>query len=79
MSAPTGTGTGWVSERFGVRLDGDGVTELVRLGLRRNPKRAHLLVSTVLGKHIPTDPVRVRGAADRLADLVVELTERGMS
>ncbi|QHN15723.1 phosphoribosyltransferase family protein [Gordonia amarae] len=73
MSAPTGTGTGWVSERFGVRLDGDGVTELVRLGLRRNSKRAHLLVSTVLGKHIPTDPVRVRGAADRLADLVVEL------
>lgn len=73
MSAPTGTGTGWVSERFDVRLGGDGVTELVRLGLRRNPKRAHLLVSTVLGKHIPTDPVLVRGAADRLADLVVAL------
>lgn len=62
----------WVSDTFGVLLGGDGIGDLVRLGLRRNPKRAHLLVSTVLGKHIPTDPALVRGAADRLADLVIE-------
>jgi adenine/guanine phosphoribosyltransferase-like PRPP-binding protein len=44
--------------------------ELVRPGLRRNPRRAHLLVSTVLGKHIPVDPDVVIGAGDALARLV---------
>ena len=29
---------------------------LLGLALRRNPRRAHLLVSRVLGKHVPTDP-----------------------
>lgn len=29
---------------------------LIDLALRRNPKRAHLLVSRVLAKHIPTEP-----------------------
>ncbi|MBM9467939.1 phosphoribosyltransferase domain-containing protein [Nakamurella leprariae] len=78
----------WVADRFGVRvravppageptepaqrtLDG-----LIRLALRRNPKRAQLLVSTVLGKHLPTDPRVVieagsqlgRAVADRLDD-----------
>ena len=48
---------GWVADRFGVRLDGDAdVDNLARVALRRNPRRAHLLVSTVLGKHIPADP-----------------------
>lgn len=45
-------------------------TQLVRPGLRRNPRRAHLLVSTVLGKHIPVDPEVVIAAGDELADLV---------
>ncbi|MFB7877007.1 phosphoribosyltransferase [Nocardia sp. NPDC056064] len=45
---------------------------LVVPGLRRNPRRAHLLVSTVLGKHLPTDPRVVIGAGERLADLVRE-------
>ncbi|WP_278261027.1 phosphoribosyltransferase domain-containing protein [Nocardia sp. AG03] len=50
---------------------------LVVPGLRRNPRRAHLLVSTVLGKHLPTDPRVVIGAGERLADLVREkLSER---
>ncbi|MBY4110851.1 phosphoribosyltransferase domain-containing protein [Rhodococcus fascians] len=44
--------------------------QLVRPGLRRNPRRAHLLVSTVLGKHIPVDPDVVIGAGDELASLV---------
>ncbi|MFD6103939.1 phosphoribosyltransferase [Nocardia salmonicida] len=46
---------------------------LVQPGLRRNPRRAHLLVSTVLGKHVPTDPRVVIGAGNRLGDLVREV------
>ncbi|MFD3706547.1 phosphoribosyltransferase [Nocardia sp. NPDC058658] len=46
---------------------------LVQPGLRRNPRRAHLLVSTVLGKHLPTDPRIVIGAGNRLGDLVREV------
>jgi adenine/guanine phosphoribosyltransferase-like PRPP-binding protein len=45
-------------------------TQLVRPGLRRNPRRAHLLVSTVLGKHIPVDPDVVIAAGNELAALV---------
>ncbi|MER7112541.1 phosphoribosyltransferase [Streptomyces sp. NPDC000229] len=47
----------WVSERLGVELTGDRrLRELLGLALRRNPKRAHLLVSNVLGKHVPQSP-----------------------
>ncbi|QGV80825.1 phosphoribosyltransferase [Streptomyces ficellus] len=47
----------WVSERLGVELTGDRrLPELLGLALRRNPKRAHLLVSNVLGKHVPQSP-----------------------
>ncbi|MFI9425274.1 phosphoribosyltransferase [Streptomyces achromogenes] len=47
----------WVAERLGVRLVGDdGLPALLGLALRRNPKRAHLLVSQVLGKHVPQSP-----------------------
>lgn len=48
------------------------IAALVQPGLRRNPRRAHLLVSTVLGKHLPTDPRIVIGAGNRLGDLVRE-------
>ena len=34
----------------------------MQLAVRANGRRAHLLVSTVLGKHIPTDPRLVRAA-----------------
>lgn len=57
------TGTGTSSEW--------SVEQLVRPGLRRNPRRAHLLVSEVLGKHIPVDPELVTEAADRLGTLVL--------
>ncbi|TNY35763.1 phosphoribosyltransferase family protein [Thermomonospora catenispora] len=65
MSVWNGT---WVAERLGVRLTdvdrplGVGLTDLVGLAIRRNPRRAHLLVSAVLGKHVPTDPRLVYGA-----------------
>ncbi len=53
----------WVADRLGVRLDGDGrLPGLLGLALRRNPKRAHLLVSNVLGKHVPQRPAAVHGA-----------------
>ena len=62
---------GWVADRFGVRLTGDAaLPDLVQLALRRNPRRAHLLVSTVLGKHVPADPRAVRGAGLELGRLV---------
>ncbi|MGC0362086.1 adenine/guanine phosphoribosyltransferase-like PRPP-binding protein [Rhodococcus sp. 27YEA15] len=70
------TGTSWATQRFGLDLvhhdssTGRTITDLVTPGLRRNPKRAHLLVSTVLGKHVPTAPAAVIGAGEDLADLV---------
>jgi adenine/guanine phosphoribosyltransferase-like PRPP-binding protein len=65
-----------VGERLGVSVRttsspvGADLTELVGLALRRNPRRAHLLVSTVLGKHVPTDPRVVLGAGLLLGELV---------
>uniref|UniRef100_UPI000B001C87 phosphoribosyltransferase domain-containing protein n=1 Tax=Streptomyces aureus TaxID=193461 RepID=UPI000B001C87 len=56
------TGT-WVAERLGVELIGDeALPALLGLALRRNPKRAHLLVSSVLGKHVPQRPSVVYGS-----------------
>ncbi|MGW7051315.1 phosphoribosyltransferase [Streptomyces sp. NPDC054887] len=70
----------WVAERLGVELVGDGegqepggLRELLGLALRRNPKRAHLLVSNVLGKHVPQLPSRVYGAGFSLGEEVREL------
>ncbi|MBB0228738.1 phosphoribosyltransferase family protein, partial [Streptomyces calidiresistens] len=72
---PTGE---WVARRLGLRLhpappgsgdpDRDGpdapdLRDLIGLAVRRNPRRAHLLVSTVLGKHIPRSPAVVHGTA----------------
>ncbi|MFI5623903.1 phosphoribosyltransferase domain-containing protein [Nocardioides sp. NPDC051685] len=62
----------WVAERLGVRLrttdapSGMMITDLVGLAVRRNPRRAQLLVSSVLGKHVPTDPRLVTDAGLRL-------------
>jgi hypothetical protein len=62
----------WVGDRLGVRLrdrrradNGIAVADLAGLAVRRNPRRAHLVVSTVLGKHLPVDP-RLSYAAARL-------------
>lgn len=52
-----------MAERLGVELAGDaGLSDLLGLALRRNPKRAHLLVSNVLGKHVPQRPSVVYAA-----------------
>ncbi|SEF49324.1 PELOTA RNA binding domain-containing protein [Actinacidiphila yanglinensis] len=63
----------WVTDRLGVTLDGDGLADLLGLALRRNPKRAHLLVSQVLGKHVPQDPRTVYGCAVGLGERVRDL------
>ncbi|RSS82096.1 phosphoribosyltransferase [Streptomyces sp. WAC06614] len=47
--------------------------ELLGLALRRNPKRAHLLVSQVLGKHVPQSPEVVHAAGYGLGARVREL------
>lgn len=66
--------TPWATRTFGfgiVHLEGSvPATELVLPGLRRNPRRAHLLVSTVLGKHIAVSPDLVIEGGHRLADRV---------
>lgn len=66
----------WATERFGLQIhDHDGAelaTDLVLPGLRRNPRRAHLLVSTVLGKHIAVAPQTVIEAAGRLGRMIAQ-------
>ncbi len=54
-------------------LPGLGLDDLFDLALRINPKRPHLLVSTVLAKHVPTDPRIVRGSGLLLGLRVGEL------
>ncbi|MGV9350329.1 phosphoribosyltransferase [Streptomyces spiralis] len=64
----------WVAERLGVELlGGEELTGLLGLALRRNPKRAHLLVSNVLGKHVPQSPSVVYGHGFALGRRVREL------
>src|SRR5688500_10007271 len=72
---PTGVTAG-VIDRLGVRLHpagpGADLRVLLGLALRRNPRRAQLLVSRVLGKHVPTDPRLVRSAGLLLGGLVAD-------
>ncbi|MDQ0931251.1 phosphoribosyltransferase [Streptomyces turgidiscabies] len=64
----------WVAERLGVELVGDAeLPQLLGLALRRNPKRAHLLVSNVLGKHVPQSPAVVYDHGFALGERVREL------
>ena len=68
--------TSSVTQRYGIVLSDNGsavglpLEALVRPALRRNPRRAQLLVSTVLGKHIPVDPRVVAGVGRLLGALV---------
>ena len=69
----------WVGHRFGVTLStvsspvGLDIGDLVGLALRRNPRRAHLLVSSVLGKHLPVDPDVAAATGRLLGELVAGL------
>jgi hypothetical protein len=71
-----GTGVdddGWLWEELGICAEvtedvtGAGLRGLVGLALRDNPRRAHLLVSRVLGKHLPVAPEVALGAGTALA------------
>ncbi|WP_106973562.1 MULTISPECIES: phosphoribosyltransferase [Streptomyces] len=75
MTATPQTWTGhWVADRAGIALTGsERLPELVGLALRENRKRAHLLVSNVLGKHVPQRPSVVHGAGLELGRRVREL------
>lgn len=68
---------GFVRGALGVEVSTDAasllpVEELVGLALRRNPKRAHLLVSTVLAKHVPTKPALAIAAGELLGLVVAD-------
>ena len=64
----------WVCEHAGVELvtrEGSApVEDLVGLAVRRNPRRVHLVVSTVLAKHVPVSPAVARRHGSDLGDLV---------
>ncbi|MBP2388203.1 phosphoribosyltransferase domain-containing protein [Paeniglutamicibacter kerguelensis] len=66
----------YVSDALGVGIATDvesslfDLRDLTGLALRRNPKRAHLLVSSVLGKHQPSDPSLVIAAGELLGSIV---------
>ncbi|MDX6230744.1 MAG: hypothetical protein QOI76_4134 [Frankiales bacterium] len=60
-------GVGWTVRADPYQL---GLEALAGLALRRNPKRAQLIVSTVLAKHIAAPPAAVRAAGLLLAGLV---------
>ncbi|PVZ14219.1 phosphoribosyltransferase domain-containing protein [Actinomycetospora cinnamomea] len=70
-----------VQQALGLELGPDEEAEPVRavvgLALRRNPRRAHLPVSPLLGKHVPADPGRVRAAAVALARRVAHCLATG--
>ena len=63
-------------ERLGVQVRARGAGPdprvLLGLALRNNPRRAQLLVSRVLGKHVPTDPRVVHAAGLLLGALVAD-------
>ena len=66
----------WVLERLAMEISsscssgGLSLEKLVGLAIRRNPRRAHLLVSNVLGKHVPADPRLVYGVGLALGETV---------
>lgn len=82
MTAPP-RAPGYVTSTFGVasrhRYSPVGLAfdDLVELALRRNPRRAQLLVSTVLGKHLPADPLVVAGLGRLLGALVRRRLDAG--
>lgn len=58
----------WVSARTGATLTAD--PGVAMLALRRNPRRAHLIVSSLLGKHVPVPAHVPLSAAAALGALV---------
>ncbi len=77
MTALTGT----VGDLVGVEIvpsggDTAAFNALAALALRDNPRRAHLIVSKVLAKHIPVAPRKVLEIGYQLGDAVADLLHR---
>ena len=65
-----------IPEHLAARVTGDPeLAELVRPALRRNAQRAHLLVSSVLGKHVPADPHVVHATGVELGRRVAKVLD----
>ncbi|WP_449374201.1 phosphoribosyltransferase domain-containing protein [Arthrobacter psychrolactophilus] len=67
----------YLADALGIEIHSDpashvAIEDLVGLALRRNPKRAHLLVSQVLAKHVPTEPALVMAAGELLGACVAQ-------
>ena len=65
-----GLGTSWRVDHDALGL---GIDHLCGLALRDNPLRAQLVVSLVLGKHVPVSPAQIRRASASLGALVAPL------
>lgn len=68
----------WVTDRLGIALESDSAAPLegwIGLALRRRSTRAHLLVSHVLGKHIPLDPRAAYAIGMRLGEHTREVLD----
>jgi len=50
--------------------NGADIAELCAVAARANPKRGFLIVSKILGRHVPTAPARMRQAMDALAAML---------
>lgn len=64
----------YVSRKLDVSIKNEpgqflNIEDVVGLSLRKNPKRAHLLVSKVLGKHIPASPSLILASGQTLGAL----------
>ncbi len=74
--------TSWATSRTGIVVTvapvdpglEAGLAQSISLGLRRNPKRAQLLVSAVLGKHVPVRASLCLRAGAALADALRRTT-----
>lgn len=72
----------FVTDELGVEFHGRTeespleLTSLTGLALRNNPKRSHLLVSKVLGKHYPQNPLIIEKSSEILALMVWEKQQK---
>lgn len=81
LTRPAATPSADVRALLGLGIRSGGAVafdDLAGLALRDNPRRAHLIVSRILGKHIPVPGATVLDGGHRLADLVAhELAASG--
>lgn len=75
LTRPAATPLADVRALLGLGIRSGGAVafdDLAGLALRDNPRRAHLIVSRILGKHIPVPGATILDGGHRLADLVAD-------